>query len=265
MNKVTPEQLSCRAVIYVRQSTMGQVPDSPGSREWRYGLADRARALGWPEPEVIDGDFGRSGGGGGRPGFERLLGDVCRGEIGIILAVDATGLSRNGTEWHLLIDYCGLVGCLSADEQSVYDPRIPSDRLMPGVQGAVSELETSDIRRRMMEGKRRRAAQGRLFRSVPAGYVRVGKDRTGKDPDERVRSALELGGTVGAVLLRAPRRGVGGGGGAFPLPGRRPRVPDGRRGTGRMPRARPRHREGLVRNNKVPNRLTFGYSTDVRR
>ena len=53
-------------------------------------------------------------------------------------------------EWHRLIDHCALVGCLLADEQSVYDPRIPSDRLMLGVQGAMSELEASNIRRRMM-------------------------------------------------------------------------------------------------------------------
>ena len=25
-------------------------------------------------------------------------------------------------EWHWLIDHCALVGCLLADEQSVYDP-----------------------------------------------------------------------------------------------------------------------------------------------
>ena len=62
---------------------------------------------------------GRSGGGGARPGFDRMLAAVCRGGIGIILAVDATRLARNGTEWYRLIDHCGIVGCLLADEQSV--------------------------------------------------------------------------------------------------------------------------------------------------
>ena len=118
---------------------MKQVLGNPESREWQYGLRDRAGALGWPEPVVIDEDLGPSGGGGSRPGFDRMLGAVCRGEIGIILAVDATRLARNGMEWHRLIDHCALVGCLLADEQSVYDPRIPSDRLMLGVQGAMSK------------------------------------------------------------------------------------------------------------------------------
>ena len=192
MSRITTDHLSREAIIYVRQSTMKQVLGNPGSREWQYGLRDRAGALGWPEPVVIDEDLGRSGGGGSRPGFDRMLGAVCRGEIGIILAVDATRLARNGMEWHRLIDHCALVGCLLADEQSVYDPRIPSDRLMLGVQGAMSELEASNIRRRMMEGKLRKAERGALFSSVPTGYVRIDKERIEKDPDERVRSVLEL-------------------------------------------------------------------------
>ncbi len=192
MSRITADHLSREAIIYVRQSTMKQVLDNPGSREWQYGLRDRAVALGWPEPMVIDEDLGRSGGGCERPGFDRMLAAVCRGDVGIILAVDATRLARNGTEWHRLIDHSALVGCLLADEQSVYDPRIPSDRLMLGVQGAMSELEASNIRCRMMEGKLRKAERGALHSSVPTGYVRVGKERIEKDPDERVRSVLDL-------------------------------------------------------------------------
>ena len=56
----------------------------------------------------------------------------------------------------------------------------------------MSELEASNIRRRMMEGKLRKAERGALFSSVPTGYVRIDKERIEKDPDERVRSVLEL-------------------------------------------------------------------------
>ena len=192
MSRITSEHLSRGAIVYVRQSTMKQVLQNTGSRQWQYDLKGRAAALGWPEPTVIDDDLGLSGGGGERPGFDRMLGAVCRGEVGIILAVDATRLSRNGMEWHSLIENCALVGCLLADEQSVYDPAIPADRLMLGVQGAVSELEASNIRRRNMEGKIRKARRGALFCALPVGYVKAGKERIEKDPDERVRSALEL-------------------------------------------------------------------------
>ena len=57
MSRITTEHLSREAIIYVRQSTMKQVLANPGSRQWQYGLRDRAGALGWPEPVVIDEDL----------------------------------------------------------------------------------------------------------------------------------------------------------------------------------------------------------------
>ena len=112
--------------------------------------------------------------------------------MGIILAVDATRLSRNGREWQTLIEFCGVVGCLIADEQSVYDPTIPTDRAMLGIQGAVSELELSNIRRRLLAARRLKAKRGELIHSVPAGYQRVRRDGIEKDPDLRVQRAIEL-------------------------------------------------------------------------
>jgi len=53
-------------------------------------LADRARALGWNEVEVIDEDLGCSGSGTHRRGFERLLGLLCNGEVGAEFRIDAS-------------------------------------------------------------------------------------------------------------------------------------------------------------------------------
>ena len=104
MSRITTEHLSREAIIYVRQSTMKQVLGNPGSREWQYGLRDRAGALGWPEPVVIDEDLGRSGGGGARDGFDRMLGAVCRARSGSSWRWTRPGSRRNGMEWHRLID-----------------------------------------------------------------------------------------------------------------------------------------------------------------
>ena len=73
MTKITPEHLARGAFVYVRQSTADQLLHNHESRRRQYGLADRARQLGWPEIAVIDDDLGRSGSGVSRPGFERLL------------------------------------------------------------------------------------------------------------------------------------------------------------------------------------------------
>ena len=67
MSKITTEHLSRSAYVYVRQSTPSQLTHNHESRHRQYGLADRAKRLGWSTVEVIDDDLGRSGGGIARP------------------------------------------------------------------------------------------------------------------------------------------------------------------------------------------------------
>ena len=192
MTRISPEHLSRAAWVYVRQSTPGQVRHNHESRGRQYALEDRARQLGWREVVVVDEDLGRSGGGTVRPGYDRLLAAVCRGEVGAVLSLEASRLARNGREWHTLIDYCGLVGCLLADETSVYDPRLPNDRLLLGMKGTMSEMELATLRHRSVEALRRKARRGELFMTVAVGYVRVDRDQIGMDPDQRVREAVAL-------------------------------------------------------------------------
>ena len=192
MTRITPDHLSRAAWVYIRQSTPGQVRHNLESQGRQYALRDRAHQLGWSEVVVVDDDLGRSGGGTARPGYDRLLAAVCRGEVGAVLSLEASRLARNGREWHTLIDYCGLVGCLLADESSVYDPRLPNDRLLLGMKGTMSEMELATLRHRSEEALRRKARRGELFMTVAVGYVRVDRDRIGMDPDQRVREAVTL-------------------------------------------------------------------------
>ena len=121
MSRITAEHLRRAAHVYVRQSTLEQVQVDLESRRRQYGLAERARQLGFAEVVVIDDDLGRSGGGVVRPGFERLIAAVCRGLVGAVFAVEASRLARNGRDWHTLLEFCGLVGALLVDEDGVYD------------------------------------------------------------------------------------------------------------------------------------------------
>ena len=143
MTKITSEHLARSACVYIRQSTADQLVHNHESRRRQYGLADRARQLGWTAVEVIDDDLGRSGGGINRPGFERLLAGICEGRVGAVLAIEASRLARNGRDWHTLIEFCGLVGTIIVDEDGIYDPRHPNDRLLLGMKGTMSELELS--------------------------------------------------------------------------------------------------------------------------
>ncbi len=192
MTKITPDHLARGAYVYVRQSTAGQLMHNHESRRRQYGLADRARRLGWNDVVVIDDDLGRSGSGVSRPGFEKLLAAICEGRVGVVLSIEASRLARNGRDWHTLLEFCGLVGTLIVDEDGTYDPRHPNDRLLLGMKGTMSEMELSLLRQRSVEALRQKARRGELFLTVAVGYLKVRHDRIEKDPDRRVQEALHL-------------------------------------------------------------------------
>jgi excisionase family DNA binding protein len=192
MNKIRAEHLARKACVYIRQSTFDQVQNNRESRLRQYSLADRARGLGWPDVAVIDDDLGRSGSGTHRPGFERLLAALCGGEIGAVFCIEASRLARNGRDWHTLLEFCRLVGTILVDEDGIYDPREPNDRLLLGMKGTLSEMELSTFRQRSQAALDQKAKRGELFMTVPVGYVRAPNDRIEKDPDQRIREALDL-------------------------------------------------------------------------
>ena len=192
MSKISAEHLSRAACVYVRQSSHGQLQNNPESRRRQYALAETARALAFSEVIVIDEDLGVSGAGTRRAGFERLLALICEGRVGAVFSIEASRLARNGRDWHTLLDLCGLVGSVLVDEDGVYDPRHPNDRLLLGMKGTFSEMELSLLRQRALEAIRLKAERGELHSLVAVGYVRGPAHGLEKDPDLRVREAIAL-------------------------------------------------------------------------
>ena len=72
--KITADHLERTALVYVRQSTPGQVRDHTESRRRQYGLVDVARELGFHRVETIDDDLGLSGSGFVRVGIAVIAG-----------------------------------------------------------------------------------------------------------------------------------------------------------------------------------------------
>src|SRR5260370_25622108 len=138
MTKITADHLARGAFVYIRQSTPDQLVHNQESQRRQYGLADRAKQLGWATIEIIDDDLGRSGGGIARPGFERLLAAICEARVGAVFAIEASRLARNGRDRHTLIAFCGLVGTMIVDEDGIYDPPHPNHPLGLRMKGAMS-------------------------------------------------------------------------------------------------------------------------------
>ena len=192
MTKISADHLARGAFVYIRQSTNYQVVNNTESGKRQYGLVERARQLGWADVHVIDDDLGRSGGGIIRPGFEKLLTAICERRVGAVLSIEASRLARNGRDWHTLLEFCGLVETVIIDEDGVYDPRLPNDRLLLGMKGTMSEMETSMFRQRSMEAMKQKARRGELFLTVAVGYKKTDDARIEKTPDRGVRDAIDL-------------------------------------------------------------------------
>lgn len=191
--KLTPDRLRREAIVYIRQSTPTQVLHHQESQRRQYGLAQRARELGFHRITVIDEDLGRTGSGVvERPGFQRLVAHVCSGDVGAVLCLEASRLARNGRDWHHLIELCGMVGAVLIDPDGIYDPSLLNDRLLLGLKGQMSEYEWSLIRQRSLEAIHQKARRGDLRIPIPVGFTWTGDGRIEKDPDQRVQQALDL-------------------------------------------------------------------------
>ena len=107
---ITPNHLSRKALIYIRQSSPNQAISNQESLHMQYALKQRALELGWPEVaiEIIDSDLGTTAASAEhREGFKEALAQVTLGQVGIILSFDVTRLSRNCSDWYPLLDVCG--------------------------------------------------------------------------------------------------------------------------------------------------------------
>ena len=190
---VTTAHRAKLAYIYVRQSTAGQVRQHQESTELQYRLVDRAALFGWPKEriEIIDDDLGKSGtSSDSRGGFQRLIAEIGLGKAGLVLSLDASRLARNNHDWHQLLELCSLFGVLIADGERVYDPCAYHDRLLLGLSGIMSEAELHQIKLRLHQGERQKAARGELRVPLPAGLAYGRDGRIGFNPDEEVQARL---------------------------------------------------------------------------
>ena len=193
--RVTTAHRAKLAYIYVRQSSAGQVRHHQESTELQYRLVDRAIWLGWPRErvQVIDDDLGKSGSSAeDRHGFQRLIAEVGLGKAGLVLSLDASRLARNNRDWHQLLELCSLFGVLIADGERLYDPGAYHDRLLLGLSGIMSEAELHQLRMRLHQGERQKAARGALRLPLPAGLAYGPGGTVMLNPDEEVQARLRL-------------------------------------------------------------------------
>ncbi len=194
-SKIRTAHLERRAVVYLRQSTANQIELHRESTERQYALADRALSLGWDKSQisVLDSDLGKSGQTTtGREDFHRLMAAVGLGEVGAVLALEASRFSRSQADWHKLLDICALTDTLVIDLDGIYDPNDFNDRVILGFKGTWSHTELHGMRLRLQGAKLNKAKKGELRCSPPTGYIYDPEGNLVLDPDEGVIAAIQL-------------------------------------------------------------------------
>jgi DNA invertase Pin-like site-specific DNA recombinase len=191
---IEASQLTRRAFVYVRQSSMAQVVHHQESTMMQYDLKQRAIALGWaPEAiEVIDEDQAHSGTTtDGRSGFARLAGAVAPGAAGGVFAIDVSRMARAAEDWRRVLVLCGVAGVAVVDAQRIYDPNDQDDKLLLDLKGTMSEVEIHWLRLRLQGARQHKARRGALRMPAPTGY-QWGERGFELDPDEAVQRAVRV-------------------------------------------------------------------------
>lgn len=219
--KIHPEHRQKQAYVYARQSSPVQVLQHRTSTERQLDLTKLAVNLGWTaaQVELVAEDLGVSGkSADNRAGFQRLAAAVGLGRVGAVFSLDAASrLARSSADWHRLLEMAALTHTLLVDEQTVYDPRDPNDRLLLGMKGTMADFELVWLRQRMDGGRWHLARKGEYRFRPPIGYAYEDDDATAVtlDPDDEVRRAVALlferyriSGTIRDVLVHFASHGL---------------------------------------------------------
>jgi DNA invertase Pin-like site-specific DNA recombinase len=193
--KIQTTHLNRPGIVYIRQSDPKQVREHRESALNQRALRERLLELGWKTSQItiVDGDQGVSAKQAeGRESFQKLVADVGLGKIGIIVGYEVSRLARNNADWHRLLELCALSDTLIGDSDGVYSCRDFNDRLLLGLKGTMSEAELHSLRLRMHAGRMSKAQRGELVHHVPTGLIRTDSGGVTFDPDQSVKSRIEL-------------------------------------------------------------------------
>lgn len=171
-SRPTAEQLRGLALVYIRQSSPGQVINNVESGELQYEFVERALSLGLDRERVVvvDDDQGRRGSeSANRGGFQRLVAEVGLGHVGLVLGIEVSRLARRNADWYNLMDLCALTDTLIADGDGVYHPADYNSRLVLGLKGTMAEAELHLIRQRLGAARMHKARKGELRLLLPVG------------------------------------------------------------------------------------------------
>lgn len=202
-----------KAIGYIRVSTDKQA-DKGVSLEAQEAKLRAMAAVQDIEIDEFIVDGGESAKSLSRPGMERLLAMVDRGEVSTVIIAKLDRLTRSVKDLATLLEQFQKrnVGLVSVSES--LDTKSAAGRLVLNIMSAVSQWEREAIGERTRDAMRHKRAKGERVGAVPYGF-RVADD--GKtlveDCDEqatlqRIRNMKAAGLSVRAIALALNEQGI---------------------------------------------------------
>ena len=209
----SPDTHAGRIAIYVRVSTEDQCKDEDNSLDnQRHRCSQYLRSLGATdhsiEPLRLYREEGRSGKDTHRPELQRLVRDIRKGLIDVLLFTELSRVSRSLRDFLVLHDYFEEKGVKWISLKERFDTTSPHGWLVTMILMALAqfERETTSLRTRL--AMRDRAERGlHNGGNIPYGYV-IDPDRKGRlviteEEAEGVREAFALYLQAGSIAETA--------------------------------------------------------------
>lgn len=192
--RITTSHLRKLAIVYVRQSSPGQVRDHIGSAAAQRELAEVPRRWGWPEDQIkiIDADQGVTAGSPSkRSGFQQMLDLVSGGLVGLVVVRNVDRLTRNNFDGPTFFDALTRTSTLVEADGRLYDPTNEDDEtFVLHLLGLLAWRENRQRVRMMSAARAAKARQGYAVSAPPTGYVASAHGQWEKDPDQEVQAAV---------------------------------------------------------------------------
>lgn len=158
-----------RAGVYVRVSTEEQ-------RDYGYSIDGQLRELRdyckRQDYFIADiyNDAGHSAKDLKRPNMERMIDDIKKGIIDVVVAIKVDRLTREGYDGHWFLKYCKEHNCAIDLLYENYDINTPNGEMLYGMNVLFAQRERREIASRTKRGLEEAVRQGKYPNKAPYGY-----------------------------------------------------------------------------------------------
>ncbi|MER2057997.1 MAG: recombinase family protein [Niallia sp.] len=157
--------------IYIRVSTDEQVQDGYSISAQRERLTAFCKAQGWEDYKFYV-DEGISGRSTKRPYFQKLLKDIEKGLIKILLVYRLDRLTRSVRDLHNTLDYLDKHKCTFRSATEIYDTSTAMGRMFITIVAAIAEWESANLGERVKMGQIEKARQLEWSAQPPYGWIK---------------------------------------------------------------------------------------------